>query len=89
MSLPNPVDLDFISIRHNLLDLAAFLDRVDTTGHNGDYRVRALKSALPLLHGDGPDRAKRILEHFSDPTSAPIEKAPSKGASGAAPEGIS
>lgn len=79
------VDLDFISIRHKLLDVAAFLDRTERAGASGDFRVQALREALPLLTGTGANRTRQILEHFSDPSEAPIDHAPGKGACGAVP----
>jgi len=50
------MDLYFMEHRAKLIDLAAFLDRLD--------------------------RARRVLELFSDPTTEPIAKAPMKGALG-------
>jgi hypothetical protein len=85
MNTPNPVDLDFISIRHKLLDVAAFLDRVEQSGDETDYRVQALKTALPLLQKEESARTRSILEHFSDHSIEPVSHAPSKGAGGAAP----
>ena len=77
------VDQQFIANRHRLLELAAFLDRMDRHGHSGDFRVQALISALDELRHDSPDRAKRVQLALSDPTAQPIEKSPGKGASGA------
>lgn len=82
---PHVVDLDFIAMRHKLLDVAAFLDRVERTGETSDFRVKALQQALPLLDREDSQRAKRILEHFSDHSTEPVEQAPGKGACGAAP----
>ena len=36
-----------------------------------------------LLSDGEPERARRVLEHFSDMSEEPIERAPGKGASGA------
>lgn len=77
------VDQQFIANRHRLLELAAFLDRMDRHGHSGDFRVQALLNALEELRRNTPDRAKRVQLALSDPTSDPIEKSPGKGASGA------
>jgi hypothetical protein len=77
------VGLDFIAIRHKLLDVAAFLDRVERTGEDSDFRVQALRKALPLLSCEGAQRTKAILEHFSDQSAAPIDVAHGKGACGA------
>lgn len=89
MSTPDPVDLDFISIRHKLLDVAAFLDRVERSGASDDFRIKALLSALPLLLETGSTRAHDLLNHFSDPSEEPIEAAHEKGACGAVPIGES
>ncbi len=89
------VDLYFMEHRAKLLDIAAFLDRYDRApaddeGHRGgaageDFRVAALRKALRILREDGPERARRIQEHFSDMTEQPIEKAPMQGALGVPP----
>ena len=42
-----------------------------------------MQRALALLIDEKGDRAKRVLELFSDPTDTPIDKAPMKGADGA------
>lgn len=77
------LDLQFIETRHKLIDLAAFLDRIDRHPGEGDYRLAALKAALPLLLQDRPDRAKAILEALSDPSTEPIPQAAFQGAFGA------
>ena len=79
----NLVDLGFMDSRSKLIDLAAFLDRVQKAGQDGDFRVQALKNALTLLSQDQPTRAKEVLLSFSDPSSEPIEKATMQGAIGA------
>jgi hypothetical protein len=77
------LDLQFIETRHRLIDLAAFLDRIDRHPGTADYRYMALKNALPILLEERPDRARAILEAFSDPTTEPIPKAAFQGAFGA------
>lgn len=77
------LDLQFIEARHKLLDLAAFLDRIDRHPGEADFRVEALKDALGILLSDRPDRARAVLEALSDPTQEPIPKAVIQGASGA------
>ena len=78
------LDLQFIEARHKLLDLAAFLDRIDRHPGAEDYRFAAMKDALPILLETRPDRAKAILEALSDSTTEPIPKAAFQGAFGAA-----
>lgn len=79
----NLVDLGFMDSRSKLIDLAAFLDRVQKAGQDGDFRVQALKNAIALLSKDQPQRAKEVLLSFSDPSSEPIEKTTMQGAIGA------
>ena len=79
----NLVDLGFMDARSKLIDLAAFLDRVQRAGQDSDFRVGALKEALRCLDAAEPERAKEVLMVFSDLTTAPIEKATVQGAVGA------
>lgn len=79
----NLVDLGFMDSRSKLIDLAAFLDRVQRAGQDSDFRVQALKNALALLSQDKPQRAKEVLLSFSDPSIDPIAKATIQGAIGA------
>ena len=79
----NLVDLDFMDARARLLDVASFLDRVERAGQMDDYRIEALCSALPILSGNGSNRAEQILLALSDPTEEPIPEAHTKGAAGA------
>jgi hypothetical protein len=80
---PNFVDLGFMDARFKLIDIAAFLDRVQKAGQDGDFRVKALQSAMALLSKAEPDRAKAVLLSFSDPSTEPIAKATMQGATGA------
>ncbi len=79
----NLVDLGFMDSRSKLIDLAAFLDRVQRVGQDGDFRVQALKKAITLLSTNEPERAKQVLLSFSDDSTAPIPKATTQGAVGA------
>lgn len=79
----NLVDLSFMDARFKLIDLAAFLDRVQKAGQDNDYRVQQLKQALQCLNGNDPDRARQVLLTFSDPTTEPIPQAHMQGAMGA------
>jgi hypothetical protein len=69
--------------RFKLIELAAFLDRVDRAEGQADFRLDAFRKALHELDGAKPQRAKQVLLAFSNPTSEPIEKALGKGAVGA------
>jgi hypothetical protein len=77
------LNLQFIEARHSLVELAAFLDRFDRHEGPPDFRHEALKNALPILLENRPDRARKILESLSDPSSDPIPHASTQGASGA------
>jgi len=79
------LDLQFIAARHQLIDLAAFLDRLDRHSGPPDFRLEAMKAALPILLSDRPDRARAVLEAFSDLTTEPIPHATMQGALGAPP----
>ena len=77
------LDLYFMDARARLIDLAAFLDRVDRGTGDADFRLAAFRSALKELAGGQPTRARDVLIALSDPSSDPIEKSPGKGAVGA------
>ena len=79
------LDLYFLEARSKLIDLAAFLDRVDRAEGEGDFRLRAFRDALKILSERKPGRAQRALLSFSDPTSAPAAKAATQSACGAYP----
>ena len=82
------VDLYFMEHRAKLIDIAAFLDRLPRTTEQPkqeDFRVAALREAIELLTDGKGDYTRRILDHFSDPTTDPIPAAGEKGASGAYP----
>jgi len=77
------LDLQFIDARHKLIEVAAFLDRIDRHAGEDDYRMAALKKALPILLEERPDRAKAILESLSDHSTELSANAPFQGAFGA------
>jgi hypothetical protein len=78
------LDLDYLDARSKLIDIAAFLDRVERAEGDADFRLTALQSALrQLAESTGSDRAAQTLLAFSDPTKEPIARAPGKGAVGA------
>jgi len=85
MTRQQVLDLYFPAARCQLIDLAAFLDRVDRAEGDADFRLPAFKAALRELLTDHPNRAERTLLAFSDPTREPIAQAPGKGAVGAWP----
>ena len=77
------LDLHFMDARCKLIDLAAFLDRIERHPGEADFRFDALVKALPLLLSENPGRAKAVLEALSDPSSDPIPAATIQGAFGA------
>lgn len=77
------LDLQFIDARARLIDLAAFLDRLDRHDGEADIRLEYFKGAIGILSEDRPDRAKAVLDKFSDMTTDLPETAPFQGATGA------
>ena len=85
MTRQQVLDLYFMDARSKLIDIAAFLDRVDLSEGVADFRLAAFRKALDELARDEPLRAKSVLMSLSDPTIDPIAIAPGKGAVGAWP----
>lgn len=91
-TLPSPksgrelIDEYFIENRHRLLDLAAYLDRLDRAGEpnlESDFRMRAFREALSVLCEGTFPRTDRIQMIFSDPTTEPRAELDQKAAKGA------
>ena len=85
MTQQQVLDLYFMENRAKLIDIAAFLDRMDRSEGEADFRLNAFRDALKHLSDGQPDRAKNVLLSLSDPSTEPIERAPGKGATGAWP----
>ena len=83
MTRQNVLDQYFMDARHKLIDIAAFLDRVERAEGKADFRLDAFRDAMKRLDDNGNDRAKDVLLAFSDPTPEPISTAPGQGACGA------
>ena len=86
------VDSYFLEHRAKLIDLAAFLDRIDraggASGAESDFRIEAFFKALDVLCDGRANRAGRILAVFSDTTTElPQSAQGAKSAAGAAKEG--
>lgn len=85
------LDRYFLEHRAKLIDIAAFLDRVDRACHmndsgatqRDDFRLTEFRAAVKMLVDAQPQRAKRILEALSDPTATPTTTAQCQGAVGA------
>lgn len=79
------LDLHFLDARGKLIELAAFLDRVERARGKDDFRIAAFRKAVRELGGRKPRRAEKVLLAFSDPTTKPIPAATTKAACGAFP----
>jgi hypothetical protein len=77
------LDLYFLDSRAKLIDLAAFLDRLDRAEGEADFRLAAFQQALEQLHRADARRAEQVLLSLSDPTAEPIPAATTKAACGA------
>ena len=83
----NILDLYFLDARARLIDIAAYMDRVDRADGETDFRHDVFRKALKALDSGQPDRAEKVLQAFSDPTDDPIPAATTKAACGAWPGG--
>lgn len=79
------LDLYFMDARAKLIDLAAFLDRLDRAKGEADFRLAAWTRALDELKRTDGRRAENVLLSLSDPTPEPIPAATTKAACGAWP----
>ena len=86
------VDEYFIENRTRVLEIAAFLDRLDRTDDSladRDFRIRAIREAIAILNAEPTEadrsttRVERIQLLMSDPTTEPLEKLDMKSARGA------
>jgi hypothetical protein len=85
MTRQQVLDLYFLDARHKLIEVAAFLDRVERAGGSDDFRLQAFRAAVDKLSGKQKEKARRVLLAFSDPTKEPIPAATTKAACGAYP----
>jgi len=82
------LDLYFLENRARLLEIAAFLDRIDRAADGAaarsDFRYRSFRKAIELLREEsGSGRTRTIQLSFSDPTVEPIKSAAGLKAHGA------
>ena len=81
------IDEYFIENRTRLLELAAFLERLDRSadgvGAGADFRMAAFRRALQVIASDAPDKMDQVQLLFSDLTAEPRAKLDTKSASGA------
>lgn len=85
MTRQKVLDLYFMDARCKLIEIAAFLDRVDRAEGSADFRWEAFRQALTHLGAGDAGRAEAVLRSLSDPTEEPVPQAPGKGAVGAWP----
>jgi hypothetical protein len=97
MTRQDVLDLYFLQARHQLIEIAAFMDRVERASGTADFRWTAFQDALKELGGGSvadaggsgangrTQKAERTLLVFSDPTREPIAAATTKAACGAYP----
>src|SRR5215471_14762982 len=80
------IDEYFMDVRAKLLDVAAFLDRMDRSvdlNAEDDFRMLAMRQAFQALCARSPGRVYDIQMIFSDPTTEPLEQLDRKSAFGA------
>lgn len=70
------LDAYFLEARSKLLDLAAFLDRLNRggPGTDADPRIQKIRQALDVLHDENGGRAERIQQIFSRAYDASWER---------------
>ena len=80
MTAKEVIDAYFIENRWRILEIAAFLDRVDRSkdpeAGKKDFRYRALKNALKILVESGEERTEALQRNFSDLSAEPVEVGP-------------
>ncbi len=78
-------NLYFMDSRHKLLDIAAFLDRLDRHNGEADFRHPAFMKALEAMQSPpkGITRTQAVHHSLSDHSDEPIEKATMQSAYGA------
>lgn len=83
------IDTYFMENRSRILDVAAFLDRLERAREKDaedDFRYRALREALNALVGDSATRTKDIQMLLSDPNTDLLDERDQQNADGAARE---
>ena len=86
LSATQLVDEYFIENRNRILEIAAFLDRIDRADPSvaaSDFRMQVLQEAVVALSGAAPNRLTHIQMLLSDPTTEPLPALDRKGAVGA------
>jgi hypothetical protein len=79
------VDVYFIENRTRVLEIAAFLDRLDRAEDSpeSDFRLAAFRETLQVLSSGTFPRVEKIQMILSDPTTEPLAQVDAKSAWGA------
>jgi len=80
------IDEYFMEVRAKIIDVAAFLERMDRSVERNaeeDFRMVAMRQALHALSVGTTDRVYVIQMIFSDPTTEPLMQLDRKSAFGA------
>lgn len=80
------IDEYFVETRNRVMEIAAFLDRLeraDPTHQARDFRTRALTDALANLASPSSTHVEDIAMLLSDPTTEPLPALDQKSAKGA------
>lgn len=79
------LDLYFMDSRYKLIDIAAYLDRLDRHDGDVDFRQRGFEKALAAMQAPpaGKSRAQAVLEALSDHSTEPADAATIQFAYGA------
>ena len=84
------VDGYFVEHRNQVLEIAAFLDRMDRSVERDaryDFRVIAFHQALKELHSEVPGRVERVQMLLSDTNTELLEERDRQAAYGASGRG--
>ena len=84
MTRQQVLDLYFMDARCKLIEIAAFIDRVERASGEEDFRMTEFRKAMRELDAKS-GRAERVLLALSDPSNEPIHAATTKAACGAYP----
>ena len=80
------IDTFFMENRTKILDIAAFLDRLDRSvdqNGNDDFRIAAFREAVKELSSGDPERVERVQMIFSDQNTELLAELDRKAAYGA------
>lgn len=77
------LDLQFIEMRHLVVELAAFLDRLDRQPEPDDFRSLALARAIKILSEPRSSKARAVLNALSDLSTEPTDGRAGPAACGA------